>query len=275
MLLEFIIVGAMKSGTSTLAHFLRQHPEIYMPDGEVHFFYEEGKGHWQDGIQWYRGQFQEALPEQVAGEKTPTYSYLPGVAERIHNVLPDVKLIWIFRDPIDRAYSNYWHAVRSGIEPLGFAEAVRREDDRDIWKGYVRRSQYAEQVSRYLDYFDREQMHFSLFEDLKAEPRSVLEELFQFLDVDPGYSDQLNQRARKNVTKIPRSTTFRYWTRSVLDEIPILRSLAFRLDRRFNQRSEPGYPDMDDGVQRHLENHFQPYNEKLQEKTGLDPTAWA
>lgn len=271
MLPEFIIVGAMKSGTSTLAHYLDQHPEIYIPDREVHFFYEEGKGHWEEGLQWYKRQFQEASSEQILGEKTPTYSYLPGVAERINNALPDVKLIWIFRDPIDRAYSNYWHAVRSGIEPLGFAEAVQREDERDIWKGYVRRGQYAEQVGRYLDYFDREQMHFSLFGDLKADPRSVLKDLFTFLNVDPGYSDQLNQRARK---KIPRSRTFRYWTKSVLNEVPILRSLAFRLDRWFNQRSNPGYPDMDLKVRRHLQNHFRPYDEQLEEQTGLVLDDW-
>jgi len=264
----------MKSGTSTLAHYLRQHPEIYMPDGEVHFFYEEGWGNLHEGLEWYKSQFQEALPKQVAGEKTPTYSYFPGIADCIHDVLPDVKLIWIFRDPIDRAYSSYWHAVRSGIEPLGFAEAIRREDERDIWKGYVRRSQYADQVDRYLDYFDCEQMHFSLFEDLKADPRPVLKEVFQFLDVDPGYNDKLDQRTRKNVTKIPRSTTFRYLTKSVLDEIPILRSLTFRLDQKFNRQSEPGYPDMDDGVRRHLENHFRPYNEQLEEQTELDLTAW-
>lgn len=212
MIPEFIIVGTMKSGTSTLRHYVSQHPEIYMPSGEVHFFYEEGRGNWQKGLQWYKSQFQEASPDQITGEKTTTYSYLPDTAERIHDILPDVKLIWIFRDPIDRAYSNYWHAVCGGAEPLGFAEAVRREDERDIWKGYVRRSQYAEQVDRYLDHFDREQMHFCLFEDLKTEPESLLKQLFQFLDVDPRYSERLNQRARKNVTHIPRSTTFRYLT---------------------------------------------------------------
>jgi hypothetical protein len=129
-------------------------------------------------------------------------------------------------------------------------------------------------VDRYLDYFDREQMHFSLFEDLKTEPQAVLEELFQFLDVDPGYSNQLNQRARKNVTKIPRSRMLRYFTRSVINEIPILRSLAFRLDRRFNERPEPGYPDMEEKVRVQLERHFVSHNQCLKEKTGIDVSAW-
>jgi len=274
MLPHFIIVGAMKSGTSTLAHYLSQHPEIYMPGGEVHFFYEEGRGNWHKGIQWYENQFQEASPDQVVGEKTPTYSYLPGTEERIHDVLPNVKLIWIFRDPIDRAYSNYWHAVRSGVEPLSFAEAVRREDERDTWKEYVRRSQYAEQVARYLDYFDREQMRFFLFEDLKTDPQTLMEELFHFLDVDPAYSQQLNPRARKNATKIPRSRTFRYLAKSVVNEIPLLRSLAFRLDHQFNIRAEPGYPEMDDSVRTRLERYFEPYNRRLELELGIEVDAW-
>lgn len=264
----------MKSGTSTLAHHLSQHPEVFMLDREVHFFYEQGKGHWQEGPEWYRDQFQEASPEQVVGEKTPTYSYLPGVAERIHELLPDVKLIWIFRDPIDRAYSNYWHAVCRGVEPLRFDEAVRQEDERGVWKGYVRRSRYAEQVSRYLDVFDQEQMHFSLFEDLKDSPQSVLREVFRFLGVDSAYAKQLNQRARKNTTRIPRSISFRYLTQSVMNDIPILRTLVSRLDHWLNQRREAGYPDLDGILRERLEEHFRPHNERLQNQTGLDLSVW-
>ncbi|WP_263810689.1 sulfotransferase family protein [Salinibacter pepae] len=271
---DFIIVGAMKSGTSTLAHYLRQHPEIYMPDDEVHFFYEEGRGHWQKGVTWYEAQFQEASVKQIVGEKTPTYSYLPAIPKRIHDLLPDIKLIWVFRNPVDRTYSNYWHAVCQGTERSGFAEAVRREDERDKWKGYVRRSQYSDQVDRYLDYFDRDQMYFSLFEDLKGDPEALLEEVFHFLEVDPKYSQQSNNRVRENVTKIPRFATARYITRSISDEIPLLGALIYYLDQCVNRRGESGYPEMDEGIRDHLRVYFQKYNDKLEDLTGLDTSKW-
>lgn len=274
MVPKFIIVGAMKSGTSTLAHHVGEHPEVYMPSGEVHFFYDQGRGNFEKGVEWYKKKFEGATSGQIVGEKTPTYSYLPGVAERIYDLIPDAKLIWIFRNPIDRAYSNYWHTVRAGLEPLGFEKAVRSEQERDIWKGYLRRSLYAEQVDRYLEYFDKEQMHFCLFEELKEDPESVLENVYRFISVDSKHASQLNPHARKNVTRIPRSKLFRCLTRSVLNEVPLLSSITFRLDHKFNQRSEPGYPEMDQTLKRELINYFKPYNQKLASQTGLDTKIW-
>ncbi|WP_251941179.1 sulfotransferase family protein [Salinibacter ruber] len=266
---DFLIVGAMKSGTSTLAHYLRQHPEVYMPVDEVHFFYEQGRGNWQKGFQWYESQFHEASPSQIAGEKTPTYSYLPGTAERIHEVLPNVKLLWIFRDPIDRAYSNYWHAVCAGVESKSFAEAVRLEEQRikkSPWKGYVRRSIYSEQVERYLDYFDQNQMHFCLLENLKEKPNSVLKDLAGFLGVDSDNFVSDVRDDRKNMTYVPRFPLLRYAVRSIFGQ----GSLVGRIEKRVNKREEPGYPEMSSKIRSDLEGYFAPYNNRLKELTGID-----
>lgn len=108
---DFIIVGAMKSGTSSLAFHLSNHPDIYMPESEVHFFNDDEA--YEKGYQHYLNQF-EYLQNKIVGEKTPTYSYLKKCPERIYDFNANVKLIWIFRNPVDRAYSNYWHAVKRG-----------------------------------------------------------------------------------------------------------------------------------------------------------------
>ena len=278
MLPKFVIVDVMKSGTSTVQHYLRQHPEIYMPENELHFFHDRMNGRWNNGIDWYRAQFQDASPEQIVGEKTPAYSYLPNTAERIHNILPDVKLIWIFRNPVDRAYSNYWHWVVHGREPHSFEEAVRREKrnyhQSYSYKNYLRRSLYVEQLDRYLEYFDRDQMHFALFEQVVSNPKFVLGNVFSFLEVDSEYARNLDKRVKKNSTSIPRWRIFRYFTRSVVDEIPLVRSMASRLDRRFNRGREPGYPEMNEKLRKRLEDYFRPYNEQLEERAGLNLDIW-
>ncbi|MCS3632495.1 hypothetical protein GGP55_003113 [Salinibacter ruber] len=280
MLPDFIIVGTAKSGTSTLAHHLRQHPDIYMPSADVHFFYESGKGKWGNGVQWYKEQFQAADSGQIIGEKTPTYSYLPSVAKRIHDVLPGVKLIWLFRNPIDRAYSNYWHvATYDGKEYLSFEQAIKREAKRSIGKKYLRRSKYCEQVGRYLEHFSKEQMHFIVFEELKNKPKSVLSDLLQFLDVDSDYAKKLKPDTKKNSTNIPRSILINYISRCAVRKSPILRPVMSRIVRKLNQmlnrRWTPGYPEMDQELRERLEDHFKPYNRQLERQTGLDLSVWS
>jgi len=278
MLPHFIIVGAMKSGTSTLAHYLRQHPQIYMPEEEIHFFDARSKyaNRWQRGVQWYKNQFDDASRTDLVGEKTPTYSYLPSVPQRMHQVVPDVKLLWILRNPVDRAYSNYWHAVCAGDEWLSFEEAIRREDERvkqDVWKGYVLRSQYIEQIERFLNHFERDAMHFCLLENFKEDPGSVLGEVCTFLGVDGTKIDLQTIDRRKNATVPPHSVIARY-VRGMFDDIPLAGSLIQQLESKFNRRKQPGYPEMSLKVRKRLGRHFTPYNRKLEETVGIDVGIW-
>lgn len=161
MLPDFIIVGTMKAGTTSLAHYLKQHPQIFMPNREVHFFNNEDN--YKKGVKWYKKQFKKASNDSVIGEKTPTYSYLKKVPKRIHDILPEVKLIWIFRNPVDRTYSNYWHAYKKGMERLSFEKAIKNEKQgikENIFYGYKKRSIYVEQVKRYLKFFPKNKMFF-------------------------------------------------------------------------------------------------------------------
>jgi Sulfotransferase domain len=117
---NFIIIGAMKSGTTSLFHYLQAHPQAHMsPLKEVEFFVEERN--WRRGFDWYRAQFAGAHPETIAiGEVSTTYTKYPefkGVPERIAKHLPDARLIYVLRDPIERIRSHYQHRVLSGAVP--------------------------------------------------------------------------------------------------------------------------------------------------------------
>ncbi|MGM0598085.1 MAG: sulfotransferase, partial [Myxococcota bacterium] len=137
---NFLIVGVMKAGTTTLADYLNAHTSLKISHDEIHFF--DRDNNYKKGLKWYSKKLQgfsyylpQSLkisnPEQIyQGEKTPTYSYKKNCAKRIKETLPRVKIIWIFRDPASRAYSNYLHAKRNGGELLEFREAVNREQER-------------------------------------------------------------------------------------------------------------------------------------------------
>ena len=113
---NFIVIGAMRAGTTALFEYLRAHPDVYIPElKELNFFWER----WKRGIGWYESQFAGATDEKAIGELSPEYTFYParrGVAERIAKLLPDVKLIYLMRDPIARMRSNYVWRVAAGSE---------------------------------------------------------------------------------------------------------------------------------------------------------------
>ena len=149
------------------------------------------------GFDYYRERyFAECRGEAARGEASTSYICHDWVAERIKNDLPQVKLIAVLRNPVERAFSGYWHTVKSGMENLSFAAAIRGEPERlsaltdPVLKelrpfGYMERGFYFEQITSYLKYFTPRQMHLILFDDLVAAPEAVMSEVFRFLDVPP------------------------------------------------------------------------------------------
>lgn len=195
---DFFIVGAARSGTSSLYNYLIQHPAVFMPDAkEPHFFYNNdepgapvlGEKDLSEYLELFKG-----VPDDTrAGEASTSYLYVANAAREIKQLQENAKIIMILRNPVDRAYSHYWTSVRDGVEPLSFEEALEAEPERkrqNRWHGllYVETGGYAEQVSRYLDVFGRERVQIHLFEDLSQNAEKVCGEVFSFLDVDPSQS---------------------------------------------------------------------------------------
>jgi hypothetical protein len=188
---NFLVIGAMKSGTTSLFHYLRAHPQVFMsPLKEVDFFVEGGN--WKRGLDWYRRQFDGAPSNAVAiGEASTSYTNYPeydGVPERISKVLPDVRLIYVVRDPIERIRSHYQHRALTAAERLPIDVAVL-QDPR-----YVDRSRYALQLEQYLSCFPREQLLVITSEALRASRGPTMRGVYRFLGVDETFVPEMLDR---------------------------------------------------------------------------------
>ena len=199
---NFFIVGAAKAGTTTLHYVLQQHPEIYLPWKQKETFYFSGikktdfsgpgsfygNGiieHWEEYVKL----FEDAEEKKAVGEVCVAYLYFPGTAERIYEKISQAKIIIMLRNPVDRAFSNYMHHVRDGIEPLSFEEALEREEERKklgYWWGfrYVEVGFYYQQVKKYIDVFGKEKVRVYIFEEFVKEPLTTIKDILEFLEVD-------------------------------------------------------------------------------------------
>jgi Sulfotransferase domain len=180
----FIIIGAMKSGTSSLHHYLRQHPEICMSAAKEPNFFIEARN-FGKGVDWYRSLFADHT--KVCGEASPAYSKRhrhEGVPERLREVVPHVKLIYVLRDPIDRIVSHYLHNRVLGRETRSLAAAVAAKSYRN---NYVRTSMYGFQLAAFLPHFPLERILIAATEDLKDRRAETLRSMFRFIGVDPRF----------------------------------------------------------------------------------------
>jgi len=196
---SFIIVGAPKSGTNSLREYLRSHPDIYIPPGEVHYFDKN----YEKGIEWYLKFFDNAKDNQLIGEKTPNYMYKKEIAEKIFKLNNKIKLIFLLRNPVDRAYSNYWHNYKAGRLRNNFEESIKNDLDNIYVKNCIDNSKYKKAILNYKKIFPDEQILLLKSEDLKNKRKKTLNKVFNFLELEPFYPKNLNQEY--NMGKISRS----------------------------------------------------------------------
>jgi hypothetical protein len=192
---HFLLLGAMKAGTSSLFAAIAAHPQVITPRRrEIHFFGRK----YRNGVPWYRRHFPTGLelgPDRITGEGSTSYLANAAAPARIREQLPQVKLIAILRDPVERAISNYFHEQRTGREHLSIEEAFdqeagRLEKARAGQKGlgifaYKERGIYADQITRYLELFPRHQLLILKSEAFFANPGETVNRAFGFLGLDP------------------------------------------------------------------------------------------
>lgn len=205
---NFLVIGAGKAGTTSLDQYLKQHPQIYVsPVKEPNFFALEGEkvdfrgpgaenliNSWSvTDIESYSALFKDVKDEKAIGEVSPLYLYSPKAPDRIKHYIPDVKLIAILRHPAERAYSAYlWLFGQDREKIKDFGKAIEAEESRIqsnwewIWH-YKNLGFYNTQLKRYYDRFDRQQIKVYLFEDLKNNGNALIEDLYDFLEVDKIY----------------------------------------------------------------------------------------
>jgi hypothetical protein len=206
----FLVIGAMKSGTTSLFHYLQDHPEIFMsPLKEVDFFAAEAN--WGRGLDWYRRQFDGAEPGvRAIGEASTSYSKYPeyaGVPERIAEILPDVRLVYVVRDPIERIRSHYQHRSLVGAERAPLEEAVLADPR------YVDCSRYAFQIEQYLRVFPRERLLVVASEDLRSDREATIRRIYGFLGVDPSHVPSTLEREFYRTDERAAYPPFVWWVR--------------------------------------------------------------
>ncbi|NIA67649.1 sulfotransferase domain-containing protein [Pelagibius litoralis] len=272
---DFIIIGAMKCGTTSLHRYLDRHPQIGMSRSkETDFFL--AKQNFARGLDWYRAQF--GNDAEIYGETSPNYTKateFPGVAERIFRTLPDAKLIYIVRDPVNRFLSQYFHHTITG-------EAVIKPNQllhSDAGRNYLECSRYHRQLSRYLEFYPLEGIFVACFDELRSAPESLLRRLFLFLGVDSdvvieGLGQIHNQRSE--LQELPpwyfharRSPVLRSITRRLS---PALQSTLRRQLRHWPQRR---LPMVDEGIRAELKSLLQEDTMKFRELTGMPFNGWS
>jgi hypothetical protein len=209
--LDFLIVGAQKSGSTSLRAFLgEQEKDIFVLNRELHFW--NRKGQYQDGagLNAYLENFAEAKPNQIKGEKSPSYLVSQEAPERIHKHFPKVKIIAILRNPIDRAYSAYWHGRRVGAieSSTTFGEAVRnyKVNQGKPYGDMVTAGFYSQQIARYLNFFPLKQLHVISFESTLTQSGDELHGVLKFLLPNSAIANAESQLAfpKRNVARASR-----------------------------------------------------------------------
>jgi hypothetical protein len=197
MLPNFLLIGAARCGTTSLYEILRSHTGVFLPPSkrpEPHFFFKHAE--YQKGLRYYENRYFPRETRAIAiGEASTSYIFGPHVPERIAQAVPHIKSILMLRNPIERAFSGYWHSVKSGIENLSFEDAIDHEQERNNEQtsglaieiqpfAYAARSDYHEQISRWCSYFPKESLHIVVLDDFLIKPESVLQGLAEFLGID-------------------------------------------------------------------------------------------
>lgn len=228
---DFIIIGTMRGGTTSLYSYLTNHPNIgpaYMK--EVHFF----DVYYHKGLPWYRAQFPSSVQKYYAehvqkqqfitGEASPYYLFHPHAPKRIARTLPQVKLVVLLRNPVNRAYSHYYHEVAGGHEKLPtFEEAIDREQERISKEAeelagneryvsykhrhfsYLSRGIYVDQLKIWMDLFPREQFLILKSEDFYIDPAAIFQQVLEFVNVPgTGLNGQKEEYKQLNTTKPPK-----------------------------------------------------------------------
>ena len=192
---DFLVFGAQKSGSTWLARNISQHPDVFVFDHEVHFF--DKRHNFAKGREWYEAHFELAGNARMIGEKTPDYlwangqgaeGHLPEVHRNIYEYYPDIKLIAVLRNPVDRAVSAINHNIRSGrVSPLHSVNSLLVGKKRHLVRGYgvIEKGLYFRQIQAYLEVFRREQFLFLIFEeDVLEHPQDCLARACRFLGID-------------------------------------------------------------------------------------------
>lgn len=266
---DFLVAGAMRSGTTSLYRYLGAHPEVFLVPKELQFFTDG----YSRGLDWYAAQFGAAGSRQVLGEATADYFARKSAMLRIADVLPSAQLIVSLRNPVDRAWSHYWLLRARGRESRPFATAVAEEVAAISTEGdetanalYLSHSLYDAHLDRAYRLFRPSQLHVSVFERMITDPVAMYRSMCTFLGVDPTYVPS-NLGTPVNPFVTFRSLRIRRFAQRVPGP-------GGRMIARLNTRRDVNRPELEPSLRASLEQFFAPRIAHVERMLGRDLPEW-
>lgn len=282
---DAFLIGAEKCGTTTLTDLLDQHAALTLAKPLESDYFTRNR---HRGTNWYRSLFASGCAETCL-EVSRSYSAAPltalaegsvnpeaptvGVPARIHAANADARFIYVIRDPVERTYSSYWHAVRYGYKDIGFRAALAKSPQ------FLDRSRYVGQLRLYLEWFPLESFHILLFEDMRADPVAAAKHCFRFLGLDNPRFEPIFDRAKNE--------SFRYnaMGRLIRGLLPSGRAMNRFVNLAQTIVPKPLHdytkrvivadvPPLSPEDAAFLEDYFHPHNEALAKLTGIDLSKW-
>ncbi|MEQ8998168.1 MAG: sulfotransferase [Coleofasciculus sp. B1-GNL1-01] len=272
---NLIVIGTQKGGTSSLHYYLSLHPQIYMcREKELDFFIAQRN--WERGVEWYKKNF--VGEAKIYGESSPNYTDYPRYAQvpkRMHSIVPEVKIVYILRDPIKRIISHYMHWYSAGLENRSLSDALRNIES----SRYTRRCLYYMQLEQYLNYFAKSNIFIMTSEDLYNKPQKIMQKLFTFLEVDNSFYDhklsrihhnssnkRRNNALGKSLEKSPLGETIEHLPRPIREKAKTL--LYFPFSQKVQR------PTLDKTLEAELIDYLRPDINRLRDYTGLAFEDW-
>ena len=295
----------MKCGTSTLQRILQAHPQVFIPEREIHFFdiddiathpdfnhYRSGRWHspLQNsdnslGWQWYSSLFASAPQAKACGDYSTMYLSSPLAARRIGALEKEIKVVVALRHPTARSYSEYWHLLRSGRATYSFEDTLRFEPRR-----VLNHSLYLDHLQTWLQYIPRSRLKVLFFEDLLSIPEAVVQDFCQFLTIDPDALPPESLKKHENSALTPQFPRMQYWKNRLLRSAGNLRylnhgpednqvalntgeffsRLLSRAHSVVNPLRQQSPPPIKPETQRHLDNYFQKRLQGIDELLEID-----
>lgn len=237
---DFLVIGAAKSGTTTLYEYLCRHPQIFMSTPKEPEFFARDEMY-AKGLDWYASLFQSAKPNQICGEastKYTRYPEYPEAAPRIAEALPNVKLIYLMRHPVDRAYSYYVQRIKTAQNTkvqLEVTETFEESIARD--PRFLESSDYLLQIEQYLKVFPRESMLLLMMEDLTLKPAETLQQICRFIGVDDQVDLIQSQPVAVNVARTHEEWFLRSRITAPLRAVPGISAAAALLPQSARDRA--------------------------------------
>ncbi|MEC8965469.1 MAG: sulfotransferase [Pseudomonadota bacterium] len=275
---NFLIIGAARSATTSLYKYLSHHPEVFFPTiKEINYFSNER--FWQRGEAWYTNQFNSAVGKKAIGEASTSYTSAVGnndiVPKRIKSALGSIKLIYIVRDPIDRALSHYMHYYHRSERVMPISELLNNKVYEDtLWQG-----KYAHQIDMYLRHFTANSLLVITVDELKSNPQKTMDRIFSHIEIDKMDIGEISKETHNANDTATEKGKFGKWVMNNYQRHIEQRELPWPLKKAFLTLAKLDSTPLEKptlSVQQlsELQEFYALDLKRMQEEYGLDLSSW-